>query len=149
MDKPNVLVVDDNEATCTLVAALLRRDFQVETSSDGQEAIERLRNREYAAVLLDLRMPVVDGYGVLDHLAATAPASLSKVIVLTASLSHPEMNRVANYPVHSVVAKPFDVESLLETVKKCARPESPRHSKPILSGGMIFLLADLIQKRLL
>ena len=41
MEKPLVLLVDDNEATCTLIRALLQRDFQLETASDGIEALER------------------------------------------------------------------------------------------------------------
>jgi CheY-like chemotaxis protein len=125
MEKPQVLLVDDNEATCTLVTALLHRDFQVESAADGLQAIEHLKSKTYATILLDLRMPHLDGYGVLDYLLAHDPAAIRSVIVLTASLAKKEMNRVANYEVWAVVAKPFDVEALLGVVKKCAFRDTP------------------------
>ena len=62
VEKPHVLLADDNEATCTLLTALLHRDFNVEAAFDGQETMERLRTRRYAVLLLDLRMPQADGF---------------------------------------------------------------------------------------
>src|SRR6476659_559018 len=53
VEKPHVLLADDNEATCTLLTALLQREFEVAIATDGNEAIERLRTRRYAALLLD------------------------------------------------------------------------------------------------
>src|SRR4051812_6256142 len=49
VEKPYVLLADDNEATCTLLTALLHRDFNVEAAFDGRETIERLRTRRYDA----------------------------------------------------------------------------------------------------
>ena len=112
MEKPVVLLADDNEATCTLILALLRSDFVVEIVNDGGEAIERLKRRQYAAILLDLLMPGVDGYAVLDYLATDHPGLLERVLVVTASLSPREMQRVREYPVCGVVAKPFEVDVL-------------------------------------
>ncbi|MEO8034938.1 MAG: response regulator [Acidobacteriota bacterium] len=149
MDKPQVLLVDDNVETCTLVTALLRRDFRVETAFDGREAIEQLKSKTYAAILLDLRMPQVDGFGVLDHLRSHNPAAIRSVIVLTAALSKNEVSRVAGYEVCAVVAKPFDIEALLAVVKQCARPGGGMTNVRLLSSGVILLLADLLQQRLL
>ena len=146
MEKPFVLLADDNEATCTLIQALLRNDFVVEVASDGNEAIEKLKSREYAAILLDLLMPVVDGYGVLDHLAAERPDLLSRVLVVTASLSAREMQRLRKYAVRSIISKPFDVEVLLHEVRQCAGIEGgPFLRAPLLSSGMLLLLADLLR----
>jgi CheY-like chemotaxis protein len=147
MEKPYVLLVDDNEATVTLVTALLQRDFAIDCASDGAEAIERLKTGNYAAIVLDLRMPTVDGYGVLDFLQASRPEAIANVIILTASLSQREMERVRRYPVCAVVGKPFEIETLLAVVKQCAGPERPYMRGNILSGGMIILLADLLRQR--
>jgi CheY-like chemotaxis protein len=149
MEKAPVLLVDDNEATCTLITALLQREFAVDAVHDGLDAVEKLKINNYSAILLDLRMPHMDGYGVLDHLLAHRPALLRSVIILTASLAAKEMARVHAYDICAVVAKPFEVESLLALVKQCAGPE-PRHlGGNLLSSGMIILIADLLRQRLM
>jgi CheY-like chemotaxis protein len=148
VEKPVVLLVDDNEATCTLITALLQNDFRVEIASDGHEAIERLKSRHYAAILLDLLMPIVDGYAVLDSLRDERPALLRRVMVVTASLSAREMQRVRAYDVFAVVAKPFEVDALQTMVRECAGggDEQPFLRAPILAGGMLLLLADVLRR---
>lgn len=148
-EKPNVLLVDDNEATCTLVTALLHREFSVETASDGIEALDRLKTNRYAVILLDLRMPQLDGFGVLDHLADTTPDVLPQVIVLTASLTSGEVARVKKYDVCGIVQKPFEVEELLSAVKRCATTDSDRTNLGEVicqSGPVILLIADLLRQ---
>lgn len=145
-EKPYVLLVDDNEAVCTLVAALLRRDFNVDTASDGSEAIEKLRAGNYAAILLDLRMPNADGFSVLDFLESNHPEALGRVLVVTAALMQADMARVKAYGVCGVVAKPFDVETLLSAVRHCAGTDNTRPIGGIFSSGMILLLADLVRR---
>ena len=120
-EKPYVLFVDDNEATCTLVTALLHRDFEVEAVTDASEAIENLKTRKYAAILLDLKMPHVDGFAVLDFLKEHRPETLKRVLIVTASVRSTDLERAQAYGVHGVVTKPFEVETLLATVKRCAR----------------------------
>lgn len=150
LEKPHVLLVDDNEATCTLITALLQRDFVVEVAADGQEAIERLRTRYYAALLLDLRMPVVDGFGVLEFIREQKPEMMRNVLVVTASLTHAEIDRAREYDVCGIVSKPFEVEALLAAVKRCAAHETSGF-RPVLcsSGPMILLIADLLRQRLM
>lgn len=148
-EKLYVLLVDDNEATCTLVTALLQREFVVETAGDGVEAIERLRTRSYAAIILDLRMPVMDGFGVLEYLRANKPEVLRSVLILTAALSEREISRVRQYDVCGIVAKPFDVDTLLAAVKQCAGDDSGLpFGRFFLSNGMILLLAEVLRQRL-
>src|SRR5580765_3277494 len=119
-EKRAVLLVDDNKATRTLVIALLRREFCVETATDGTEAIEKLRTNQYAAVLLDLRMPQQDGFAVLEFLKTHAPERLRTVLVVTAVLTHNDVERAKSFGICGIVTKPFDVEDLLDAVKQCA-----------------------------
>lgn len=149
MEKPLVLIADDNEATCTLIRALLHRDFIVDVASDGHEAIEKLKSRRYAAILLDLLMPIADGYVVLDHLQRESAATLSRVVVVTASLSNREMERVRAYAIRGVIAKPFEVDVLQAAVRQCAADTGDaflRGSGPILSSGMLLLLAEVLRR---
>jgi CheY-like chemotaxis protein len=147
LDKPIVLLADDNEATCTLVTALLRSDFTVEVACDGADAIEKLKNRTYAALLLDLRMPGTDGYGVLDYLEEERPEILPRVLILTASLSAGEMERVRRYPVCGVVPKPFEVDALFAAVRQCVGDEGPQFIRgPLLASGVLWFLTEMLRR---
>ncbi len=146
VEKPVVLLVDDNEATCTLVTAILQRDYAVHVATDGLEALEQIKTRNYAALLLDLRMPGLDGFGVLQQLQTHWPDLLRRVIVLTAALSANDMNRVKAFDVCGVMAKPFEVEALLAAVRQCAGPAEGTPSMSLLSSGVILLLADLLRQ---
>lgn len=148
MERPLVLLADDNDATCALVAAILQRDFALDIATDGFEAIEKLRVREYASILLDLRMPHVDGFGVLDFLTAERPELLGRVLVLTASLSRQEIGRVGTFAVAGVIPKPFEVETLLAAVRQCASGDGhPPHLGPLFSSSMILLVGELLRNR--
>src|SRR6266542_1131173 len=150
-EKPAVLLVDDNEATCTLITAILHRDFRVETVMDGMEAIEKLRTTHYAVLLLDLRMTQFDGFSVLDFLKANQPDMLPNVLIVTAVLTRKETDRAKAYGVCGIVTKPFDVEKLLEMVKQCAGGTDDGGSLGNVfcsSTPMILLIADLLRNRM-
>ncbi|HXH41529.1 MAG TPA: response regulator transcription factor [Thermoanaerobaculia bacterium] len=151
VEKPCILLADDNEATCTLITALLHREFTVDVAVDGQEAIDRLRTRRYAAVLLDLRMPLTDGFAVLEFLKEHQPRTLTNVLVVTAALTDNEVQRAGSYGVCAIVPKPFELETLLAAVKACALPDEGSNLGPVLcsSGPMILLLADLLRQNLM
>src|SRR5436309_11506365 len=138
MDKPCVLLVDDNEATCTLVTAVLQRDFTTDVCSDGADAIEKLKTGNYAAIVLDLLMPPPNGYDILDMLLKSRPEMLKRTVVLTAALSPRDKARLKNYPIADVIAKPFDVEVLLAAVKKCAGEDGSMLGN-VISSGMLLL----------
>ena len=147
MEKPRVLLADDNEATCTLITALLQREFTVDIANDGYEAIEKLKSRQYAAILLDLLMPVIDGFAVLEHLQRENPETLARVLVVTAALAPREIDRVLAYPVRALIAKPFEVDALQAAVRECAGlGGEPPLRGPLLTSGMLLLLADLLKR---
>lgn len=120
MEKPLALVADDDEPVRRLITALLQRDFIIDPAMDGMETIAKLKRRQYAVVLLDLVMPQVNGYAVLDFLRSTQPWALNRVIVMTASVSARERERVGRYEVYRVVSKPFDVSEFRALAKECA-----------------------------
>jgi CheY-like chemotaxis protein len=148
LDKPFVLLADDNEATCTLITALLQGDFVVHVARDGAEAIEKLKTAQpYAAILLDLLMPVVDGYAVLDFIRTERPDLVQQVLVVTASLSGREMQRLSAYDVRRVIAKPFEVDALQTAVRECAGVHGPPHMRgSLMSGGMLLLIAEVLKR---
>lgn len=116
-----VLVVDDDDAIRSMVERVLRREqFDVESARDGHEAIEKLARNNYAAVLLDLMMPRVDGHGVLRFLETERPAEKPWVIVMTANMQGASDTASAK-PVFRVLPKPFDIRQLISHVKECGQ----------------------------
>jgi CheY-like chemotaxis protein len=91
-------------------------------------------------------MPPPDGYEVMDVLMKTRPEMLKRTVILTAALSPREKQRMKNYPVAELVAKPFDVEALLASVKKCSGSDGLGLGN-VLSSGMLLLIAEMIQRR--
>ena len=149
-EKPSLLIIDDNEATRTLMIALLQREFRIDSALDGLEAIEKLRTNQYAGILLDLRMPQQDGFGVLEFLHANCPDRLRTVLVVTALLTRNEIERAKAFGVCGIVTKPFDVEDLVGAVKQCVGQTDNGKLGSVFctSTPMILMIADLLRHRL-
>lgn len=117
--KPRVLVVDDEPAIRALVAKIVERaGHPVDSARDGADAIEQLEVREYAVVVLDLMMPNVDGYGLIEYLKqrnAPRPA----IIVISAGDSA-ALRRLDGSVVHSIIRKPFDIDVLGDLITAAA-----------------------------
>lgn len=118
-EQPIALLVDDNEATCTLINAILKPYFTIEVASNGDDAIDKVTSRPYSIVLLDLRMPQRDGYAVLEHIQRESPDLLHRVIVVTAALTDVEVARARAFGIFDIVRKPFEVDHLLSVVLDC------------------------------
>lgn len=116
--RKRILVVDDDEAIRTLLFTILRRrGFAVDAAKNGEEAIEAMQRCRYAVALIDLMMPVKNGWEVLDWMETCPKADRPLAIVLTAGTSVREMSPDV---VAGTVRKPFDVELLLDMVAACS-----------------------------
>jgi CheY-like chemotaxis protein len=115
---PRVLVTDDEASIRTLVSRVLERaGFQAVEASDGAEAIERLDAGEFDAVVHDLMMPRVDGFGVVEHLIEKLPRMVEKTVVMTAYPKAAAKERL--HHLCRIVVKPFDVQELVTVVREC------------------------------
>ena len=117
-----VLIVDD-DATIRemLVSVLRRRDLIVDEALDGKEALDLLRENSYSVVLLDLLMPNVDGFGVIENLGS---AMSSPVVLVITGADRSLIRRLDPQRIHGVVTKPFDAEDLATLVVTCAEIKS-------------------------
>lgn len=112
-----ILVVDDDDSIRLMVERVLRREkYEVDSARDGFEAIEKLGRNDYDAILLDLMMPRIDGFGVLDYLEAHRPELGSAVIVMSANLPA-ATDAARERSIARVLQKPFDLSSLLDEVR--------------------------------
>ena len=117
------LVVDDDDPIRHMLSKVIERnDFSVETARDGAEAIEaivRANGTPYDVILLDLMMPKVDGYSVLQYMKENMPELLSRTIVASAVPKADVLSRYPQLPCR-VHTKPFDMSRLLDDVRSCA-----------------------------
>ncbi|HEV7923680.1 MAG TPA: response regulator [Thermoanaerobaculia bacterium] len=117
IEEKRLLVVDDDDAIRALLFTVLRRrGLKVDTARNGIEATERCARCRYAVMLLDLMMPRMSGYEVLERLENMPPEQRPFVIVLTAGNEPRQLNPDI---VAGTVRKPFDIELLLDTVLAC------------------------------
>lgn len=115
-----VLVVDDDALVRELLAAILRqRSLMVDEASNGREALALIKKHRYAVILLDLLMPVLSGFAVLDGLAGQELTSPPVVLVITGA-DRSEIDRLDPRLVQGIMKKPFDPEELASIVVACA-----------------------------
>lgn len=112
-----ILVVDDEEALRSVLSSELESEgYLVRAAADGEEAIKMLGEQEYHLILLDIKMPNVDGFEVLKYSKQKHP--MTKVIMLTgfADLKHAIESKKLG--AEDFVSKPYDLVDLLTTVER-------------------------------
>lgn len=113
-----VLVVEDDSETRILLTAGLSENFEVAAASNGREAIEQFEQKAFDSVVLDLMMPVVDGFGVLHYLESQRPEMLPRVVVVTGAAD----SLTTLLPVEKlagVLTKPCSISELSSVVADC------------------------------
>lgn len=123
MKEPILLVEDDPDIQENLCLFLELEGYRVQSAFNGQQALDYLRAAQPASlILLDLMMPVMDGYEFLDAFFAHQPKAFGgfPLIVISAV---PEVARIARERGLSFIKKPIDLEKLLTEIgSRCARP---------------------------
>jgi DNA-binding response OmpR family regulator len=113
-----VLVADDDPALRGLIKLVAARaGFEVDTAVNGIEALEKIRTNRYAIAVVDLMMPRMSGYELVDHLAEieNRPA----VLVVTA-MNDAQLPQLDGNVVNSIVRKPFDIGMLSAVLTELA-----------------------------
>jgi CheY-like chemotaxis protein len=120
---PCVLVVDDDDALReAIVDAISDAGYVVEQAENGRIALDKMRASSPCLVLLDLMMPVMDGYGVLDELAKDPRTASVPVVVLSAKAIPDEAERVTAAGACRFIEKPFDPDELASELAELLQP---------------------------
>jgi DNA-binding response OmpR family regulator len=115
-----LLVVEHDGLIQRLLDIILSRaGFEVDFASDGNDAWPKILQGEYAAIILDLLLPEMDGFHIVDRLAAEAPALLPRIILATAADDN-TVAKVDTSRIHALIRKPFDIADLTSVVTACA-----------------------------
>ena len=128
--KSKVLVVDDNEALCNMIKDILEmEEYAVSTALDGFKALELAAQERFDVVLMDIKMPVMNGVETFKKFKAVAPDT--PVIMVTAYAVEEMIRDALREGAFAAMYKPLDFDQLLKTIDTA-----------ITGGGMILVVDD-------
>ena len=115
--KKSILVIDDDEVVLNSIAEALRLEgYKVDTAETGKEAIRKGNLRFYNLVLIDIRLPDMEGTELLKAMKETTPKIVK--IIVTGYPSLQNATEALNKGADGYVIKPIDIPKLLTTVKE-------------------------------
>jgi two-component system OmpR family response regulator len=130
-----LLVEDERELARVYRQALEEEGFHVDTAADGEEGLFKAREVDYDAILLDLMLPVLDGFEVLERLRRPGARPVP-VLVLTARDGVPDRVKGLNLGADDYLVKPFDLDEMLARVRALIRRGSDRPSPRLVVGDV-------------
>lgn len=132
-DDPRLLVVDDEEAICEGCRRIFsRQGFTVQKTSDAREGLALASESDFSAILLDIKMPTMDGIQFLEQLRTKKPEV--PVILMTGYPSVPSAVSAIRLGAAAFVTKPFTPEEITEAVRKHLRPTVTEKAEPAAEG---------------
>lgn len=114
---PRILLVDDERNVVDSLGLQLRRRYRVTTTSSPVEAVELVRREQFAAVVSDLRMPLLDGVGLLTQVRTLSPSTVRILLTGQGDLESAAA-AVNSAGVHAVLLKPSTASSIAETIQR-------------------------------
>ena len=117
-----ILLVDDEEdLVAPMVERLTLRGFEAEGVLTGEEAVERVSEKEYDVVVLDLKMPGLSGYELLRSIKTKRPNV--PVIVITGHGAIRDGEQAVKDGAFEYLVKPFDIETLIDVMKQSTQSD--------------------------
>lgn len=117
------MLVEDNPDDVKLTKRAFKKyieehEYSFQIAEDGKQAIQYLKNKPIPRfILLDLKLPLLDGFEVMKFIRSYEPTKLVPVIVLTSSTEKSDLMRVYNLGANSYIQKPVDYKSFLDVVR--------------------------------
>lgn len=122
-----LLIVDDSKMTRTMLSKVFDKEYKIVSVENGKEAISYLEENSkkgfdstsdhIVGIFLDLVMPVLDGFGVLDYLSNKSYLNRIPVIIISGDYEKETKTKVYNYNIADMLEKPFDFEIVKHRVK--------------------------------
>jgi len=116
--KHKILVIDDEQNIRILLENFLSQDYDIESKSDGIEALEWLEGNLPDLIICDIQMPNMDGYGFLEKLRQRGYTKHTPVIMLSGTETSKERVKCYKLGAQDYLMKPFNPEELEELIKK-------------------------------
>ncbi len=116
---PAILVIDDELGPRESIRMVFQEDYKVHLAEDGEKGLKFLREEEIDVIILDIRMPRLDGIEVLKRIKKENPAI--PIILLTGYGSFTSTQEATEAGAFAYLVKPFDVDHLREVVKSALK----------------------------
>jgi len=120
LDGLSLLIADDNDYNLVVAADTLRSkcNVTIKTATNGQEAIDLLLANEFDVVLMDVQMPVMNGFEATQHIRNKIPSPKNRipVVALTASVLRSELDNCRNAGMNGIIPKPFTATQLIKGI---------------------------------
>ncbi|MDH5514468.1 MAG: PAS domain S-box protein [Gammaproteobacteria bacterium] len=149
-----LLLAEDSMANQLVASAMLRNaGYTVDIANNGREAIDMFRQGDYSAILMDLRMPQVDGLEATAAIRAMPGGGQVPIIAMTANVMKEDIDRCMNAGMNYFVPKPVNKRLLLETLANVIAPGpagvgEPAESPPMETGSDTPLLDEQVFQQL-
>lgn len=115
----SILIVDDSSIISNFVKKIFNDTYNVLVATDGKEALNLIAtNNDIAAMLLDLNMPNVNGFEVLEYFKNNGLFAKIPVSIITGEDSKENVERAFNYPIADVLSKPFNERDIKRVLEK-------------------------------
>lgn len=119
-----ILLVEDNDINQIVAKELIEdRGYKIHIANNGQEAIDMLEAGDYALVLMDIHMPVMDGAQATRHIRQNPKFTHLPIIGLTANVVKQDQENYMRLGMNDVLSKPLDVNRLFRVIHKWIEPE--------------------------
>ena len=133
MSKGQILVVDDELGIRTLLSEVLNiAGFQVTIAADGLDALNLIRKNKFDLILLDVNLPKVDGFAILEKIRASAPTQ--PIIMISARTEKDDVTHGLRLGADDYIRKPFSVEELVLRVENRLRRTSNSEVETFICG---------------
>jgi len=118
-ERPQILVVDDEPIIAQLIADVLSAEgYGVDTAPDGRAALEHIGRRSYHLILSDLRMPGIDGVGLLREVERRHPDLARRFVFITGTSEHTDYYDLIAALAVPVLTKPFNMADLQQVARE-------------------------------
>lgn len=130
----NILIVDDNEYNAIVACDTIKKYFPNATyqfATNGKEVVELLPNSNCQLILMDIQMPLMDGYEATRYIRKNfeAPINNIPIIGLTASVIRSDLDKCIEAGMNSYVPKPFNEEDLINAILNVLKTSQPEEDK--------------------
>ena len=117
-----ILVADDSDIVRNFVKKIFEQDYQVLTAEDGQEAVNLIYQykdtNKISAILLDLNMPKVNGFSVLEYMKQNNLLNIMPVSIISGDSTKESIEKAFEYTVVDMIGKPFNEQDIKRVVEK-------------------------------
>ena len=111
-----ILIAEDNDSNFVLMSYILKKHYQFERAKNGQEAVEMVDKNQYDIVLMDIKMPIMDGLEATKAIKEKHPDL--PILALTANAFDSDRQLAMEVGCNDFLSKPVSSEECIETIKR-------------------------------